>query len=138
MDLLIYHIYKKQHKKDEAIVHEGKLRASTQLMDRIVSLMDERQLFRNSELKPSDIAIELCTNTRYVIKCIKNHRDQTFSQFINAYRINYVKQMLLEYPEKQISEIYSDAGFASERSFFRAFKASTGMTTREWLNHKTL
>ena len=96
--------------------------------------MDERQLFRNSELKPSDIATELCTNTRYVTDCIKACSDKTFSQFVNDYRINYVKQMLRQHPEKQLSEIYSDAGFASERSFFRAFKTATGMTTREWVN----
>lgn len=131
---LLLFIYKKRHKKEEAIVHEGKLRANTQLMDRIVSLMDERQLFRNSELKPSDIATELCTNTRYVTDCIKACSDKTFSQFVNDYRINYVKQMLRQHPEKQLSEIYSDAGFASERSFFRAFKTATGMTTREWVN----
>jgi AraC-like DNA-binding protein len=106
---------------------------NNQLMARINRLMDERQLFRNSELKPSDIAIELATNTRYVTDCIKGCQNLTFSQYINDYRINYAKQLLSQHPDMQISEVYRKAGFASERSFFRIFKTVTGMTTREWM-----
>ena len=106
---------------------------NTQLMARINRLMDERQLFRNSELKPSDIAFELATNTRYVTDCIKGCQNLTFSQYINDYRINYAKQLLSQHPDMQISEVSRKAGFASERSFFRIFKTVTGMTTREWM-----
>ena len=67
---------------------------NNQLMDRINKLMDERQLFRNCELRPSDIATELGTNTRYVTECIKGCQNLTFSQYINDYRINYSKQLL--------------------------------------------
>lgn len=132
--------YKRRHKAGEVETEDqgDRRHANTQLMDRITLLMDEQQLFLDSELKPSDLATELCTNTRYVTDCIKAHRNQTFSQFINDYRINYAKQILRQHPEKQITEIYSDAGFASERSFFRAFKNATGMTTREWVSHETL
>lgn len=110
--------------------------ASEQLMGRICQLMDERQMFRNSELKVSDVATALATNTRYVTDCIKTCRGCTFTQFVNGYRIDYAKQLLRQHPDKKITEVYMESGFASETSFFRIFKAHTGMTTREWMQQE--
>ena len=104
-----------------------------QLMERICELMDERQLFRNSNLKAADIAAELGTNTRYVTDSIKEFRGMTFMQFVNVYRVGYVQQILRQRPNLKVFEAYTEAGFTSERSFFRIFKDVTGMTTSEWL-----
>lgn len=104
------------------------------LFSRVCELMEQQQMFRNNELKISDVASALFSNTKYVLDCIKSSRNQTFTQFINTYRIEYAQKQLLENPSKAIVEIYMDSGFSSERSFFRSFKEITGMTTREWLN----
>ena len=107
---------------------------SPELMDRICQLMDEQQLYCNSELKASDVAALLGTNSRYVTDSIRECRDMTFTQFINDYRIRYIQQLLRQNPDRKIIEVYTEAGFASERSFFRIFKETTGMTTSEWLS----
>ena len=95
--------------------------------------MNERQLFRNSELKVADVAKVLGTNSRYVTDCIKDKRGMTFTQFVNDYRVSYVQQLLRLHPDMKVLEAYTQAGFTSERSFFRIFKDVTGMTTTEWL-----
>ena len=105
-----------------------------ELLERIYQLMDERQLFRNSELKVADVAEVLCTNSRYVTDCIKDRRGMTFTQFVNEYRVSYVQQILRQRPNLKVFEAYTEAGFTSERSFFRIFKDVTGMTTSEWLS----
>ena len=74
--------------------------ADTQLMQRITILMEEKQLFKVSDLKVSDIANELRTNARYVSDCIKLSTNYSFTQYVN----------------------------------FRAFKAITGMTPKDWKN----
>lgn len=104
-----------------------------ELLERICQLMDERQLFRNSELKVADVAEVLGTNSRYVTDCIKDKRGMTFTQFVNEYRVSYVQQLLRLHPDMKVFEAYTQAGFTSERSFFRIFKDVTGMTTTEWL-----
>jgi len=104
-----------------------------ELLERICQLMDKRQLFRNSELKVADVAEVLCTNSRYVTDCIKDRRGMTFTQFVNEYRVSYVQQLLRLHPDMKVFEAYTQAGFTSERSFFRIFKDVTGMTTTEWL-----
>ena len=105
-----------------------------ELLERIYQLMDKRQLFRNSELKVADVAEVLCTNSRYVTDCIKDRRGMTFTQFVNEYRVSYVQQILRQRPNLKVFEAYTEAGFTSERSFFRIFKDVTGMTTSEWLS----
>ena len=107
---------------------------SEELLERICQLMDERLLFRNSELKVADVAAELGTNSRYVNDCNKECRGMTFTQFVNEYRVGYVQQFLRQHPNKKVFEAYTEAGFTSERSFFRIFKDVTGMTTSEWVS----
>ena len=76
----------------------------------------------------------MCTNSRYVTDCIKDRRGMTFTQFVNEYRVSYVQQILRQRPNLKVFEAYTEAGFTSERSFFRIFKDVTGMTTSEWLS----
>ena len=107
---------------------------SEELINRICQLMDEEQLFRNSELKATDVAAKLGTNSRYVADCIRECRGITFTQLVNEYRVGYVQQYLRQHPNKKVFEAYTEAGFTSERSFFRIFKDVTGMTTSEWVS----
>ena len=102
------------------------------LMARICELMDQQKMFRDAELKVSDVASALGTNTRYITDCIKQNRNQTFSQFVNTQRISHAQQLLHQHPDMKLTEVSFESGFANERSFFRTFKAITGMTAREW------
>ena len=95
--------------------------------------MEEQKPFLNSELKVSDVATLLGTNTRYISESIKVTRGITFAQFINTYRISYAQQLLRQQPTMKMTEVYIKSGFANDTSFFRTFKAHTGMTPKEWL-----
>ena len=101
-------------------------------MQRIRQLMEQQQLYLNSELKISDVAVLLNTNSRYVSNCINAEEGVTFSQFVNNYRVAYAKQLLSQQPDKKMSGIYAEAGFSGESSFFRIFKSVTGLTPKEW------
>ena len=101
-------------------------------MQRIRQLMEQQQLYLNSELKIGDVAVLLNTNSRYVSNCINAEEGVTFSQFVNNYRVAYAKQLLSQQPDKKMSGIYAEAGFSGESSFFRIFKSATGLTPKEW------
>lgn len=105
-----------------------------QLWQRICQLMDEQQFFLNSNLKLTDVAAALDTNSRYISATIKQYRDCTFSDFVTAYRVGYAQQLMSEQPDKKISAIATESGFSGQSSFFRAFKIVTGMTPTEWRN----
>ena len=102
------------------------------LMQRIVQLMEQEKPYLSSELKVSDLADRLDINSRTLSDCIRNSTGSTFANFINAYRIDYAKQLMRQQPDMKISEVFLSSGFANETTFFRIFKAVTGMTPNEW------
>ena len=107
-------------------------KADPELMRRICQLMEQQQLFLRSDLKVSDLATELGTTARRISDCINALRGCSFSQFVNAYRIDFAKHLLRENPEKKLSQVCTESGFASESTFFRTFKSVVGMTPTEW------
>lgn len=102
------------------------------LMQRIYQLMDKERPYLKSELKVSDVAEKLGVSSRVLSDCIKNSTSNTFANFINIYRIDHAKQLMRTQPDMKISEIFLRSGFANETTFFRIFKAITGMTPTEW------
>lgn len=103
-----------------------------ELMQRIVQLMEQEKPYLSSELKVSDLADSIGVNSRTLSDCIRNSTGSTFANFINAYRIDYAKQLMSNHPDMKISEVFLSSGFANETTFFRIFKAATGMTPNEW------
>ena len=105
----------------------------TQLMAQISRLMEEEKLYLNSELKLSDVAVLLGTNSRYVADCIKRCHDCSFTLFVNQYRVEHAKQLMRQQPDAKVSMVAFDSGFATDTSFYRTFKAITGTTPKEWM-----
>ena len=107
------------------------------LMQRLCLLMEEKRPYLRAELKQTEVAEALNVGARELSDCIKNRRDCSFAQFVNGYRVEYVKQQLRRHSDKKITTIGMDSGFANETSFFRTFKAFTGMTPKEWIARST-
>lgn len=101
------------------------------LMNRICQVVEEKQLFLNPDLRVTDIANELSTSRRYISDCINAHRG-TFRQFVNAYRVTHAQELLRSKPDITITDVWMSSGFSSESSFYRIFKAATGVTPKDW------
>jgi len=130
--LLYLFIYRRRHHRhpSKSVVMESA--DSLQLMNRICDLMENRQLYLNSDLKIIDVAMELGSNRYYISECINTNRGCSFNQFVNTYRIEYAQQLLRTHPDIKLSEVWMSSGFSTERTFLRAFKAITGMTPSEF------
>ena len=105
---------------------------TNELLNRITQLMETQHLYLNPELKITDVADALGTNRNAISACI-NAQGCTFNQFVNDYRLRHAKQLLCQASDMKISTVASESGFANESSFFRTFKAATGMTPKEWV-----
>ena len=121
-----------KEKEDGAENEESNERTHSALMTRICEVMESQQLFLQSDLKLSDLAVQLGESRNAISNCIRIEEGCTFPNFVNAYRVNYAKQLMLDNPEAKISSLYPKAGFANETSFFRTFKEFTGQTPSEW------
>ncbi len=111
--------------------------ASDELMTRITQLMETQHLYLNPELKITDVADALGVHRNAVSACI-NAQGCTFSQLVNDYRLKHAKQLLCQTSDMKISTVASESGFANESTFFRAFKADTGMTPKEWVAQQSV
>lgn len=104
-----------------------------QLVRRIRLLMDDQKLYLRSDLKVNDLANLLDVHRNNVSAAIKSVCGQSFSQFVNNYRVEHAKQLLLDNPEMKISAVAAESGFATEKTFFFNFKALTGSTPSAWM-----
>ena len=109
---------------------------ATDLMHSINELMEHEKLYLNSELKVNDIAKIFHVHRNDISACINSQTGYTFAQYINRYRIDYAKELMRCEPNKKISQIWIESGFGSEQTFFKAFRAATGMSPKEWITQK--
>lgn len=103
-----------------------------EIMERITRLMEEDQIFRSKGLSVETLAQRLGTNKTYISAFVNMHSGMSFSAFVNKYRVEYAQRLMLENPEMKLADISLAAGFSSETSFFRNFRAITGKTPAEW------
>ena len=117
---------------------EKELNRSVELFELIKQLIETEQLYLNPELSINNIAEQLNTNYKYVSQSINMCYQQNFVTFINAYRIEYAKN-LLNNPEKNnltIEAIGQGSGFKSKSAFNNAFKKITGINPSDFKRNK--
>lgn len=103
-----------------------------ELMDQLIELMEREKLYLKPDLQVSHVADAIGVHRNTVSTCINSQQGCSFSQWVNDYRLQHAKKLLRENPDMKISVVGLNSGFANERSFFRSFKAATGMTPGEW------
>ena len=102
-------------------------------MQALEALMETEKPYLDSKLKIADIADRLHTDSRAVSACLKATHDITFAAYVGRHRIMYAQEQLRRRPDMKMTALCTEAGFSNETSFFRTFKAITGMTPGEWV-----
>lgn len=126
----LFIVREKESKQPAANQDSG---CNTLLIERIRELVENKKLFLNSELKITDIADTLGIHRNIVSDAINSQTGFSFNQYISNYRVEHAKSLLRQDPNKKLSSISAESGFANEQSFFRTFKAITGKTPKEWI-----
>lgn len=135
--ILIYRYLHKRHPgtDDTPDADETDTKLRTDLMTQMSSLIKEQELFRRKNLRITDVATELATNKTYVSALLNNLSGEKFTSLITRYRIEYAQRLMREHPDMLMDEVADESGFSSRTTFFRSFKALTGMTPQEWKNN---
>ncbi len=103
------------------------------LAARIESEVREQSLYLQPELKVASLAELLATPDYKISRAITRALDcDNFNQYINRYRIEFAQRLLGDHTDRSILAIGIDSGFASIGPFNRAFKATTGVTPRQF------
>ena len=135
--ILIYRYLHKRHPgtDDTPDADETDTKLRTDLMTQMSSLIKEQELFRRKNLRITDVATELATNKTYVSALLNNLSGEKFTSLITRYRIEYAQRLMREHPDMLMDDVADESGFSSRTTFFRSFKALTGMTPQEWKNN---
>ncbi len=84
-------------------------------------------LFKDNELSLAKLAESSGLNVHLASKAINECSGGNFYDWVNLYRVEKAKSLLLE-SDIQISRICYDVGFNSKSTFYAAFKKVTGLT----------
>ena len=127
-------LYRKRKKpsREEEPDQEAETTLRKNLVDQIIRLIEEKELWKKDDLRLDDIAQELASNRTYISTLLNSVSGVKFSTLINGYRIAHAQKMLLEHPDILVDVVAEESGFSSRTAFFRNFKIHTGMTPSEW------
>lgn len=103
-------------------------------IERIQQAMEIDQLYLRHNLNIETFSKKIDMNYREVSSIINNHFGTNFFEFVNEYRVNKAKAMLIDptFAEKTILYVLLECGFNSKSSFHRFFKRYANMTAADF------
>ena len=101
-----------------------------QLTKDLLQLFVAQKIYRNPELKITDVAQLLGTNRTYVSELINSEFSCSFVEYVNRYRFNEAKRLFntAESERFSLQEISEHSGFGSPGTFIRIFRQFEGIT----------
>lgn len=105
--------------------------ADIALMNKIDTLMEQTQLYRDSNLTLARFAKRLSVPARDVSGATNRVKSMNFSRYVNSLRISYAKRALRE-SDLPITEIMFEAGYISKSNFNTEFRRVTGKTPTQY------
>jgi AraC-like DNA-binding protein len=88
--------------------------------------------FTEPELRLAHVAERTGWSMHDVSRAVNACAGKNFNQWINEFRIEYAKELLVHDDALSIKEICHACGFNSKSAFFNAFRSVTGQTPLEF------
>lgn len=103
-------------------------------------LIRKEKPYLEPQLTLPELATQMHISLHLLSKVINDGYDKNFHDFINSYRIEEFKLLIIKpkYKNQTILAVALDAGFNSKTAFNRAFKKLTNSTPREFLKQQSL
>jgi AraC-like DNA-binding protein len=108
-------------------------------LQELLKYMQESKPYLRNELTLQELAEELNVPRHHLSQIINDRLNQNFYTFINEFRVNEAKSLLLDprFQHYSILAIALESGFNSKATFNAVFKKHSGMTPTEFINkHK--
>jgi len=102
------------------------------LVNALDNVMLKKQFHKNTNVKLKDIAKELDISSHKLSQLLNDNLGKSFALFINEYRIEEAKQLLVENKQYTLEAIGFEAGFSSKSTFYATFKKIIGQTPAEF------
>lgn len=105
------------------------------LIKKLTTVMKTEKPYINPNLKIKDLASMIDTSAHSLSFLFNQYLDKSYYDYVNEYRVNEFKTMVkeIDLSKYTLSTMAEKCGFSSRASFFRHFKAVTGLTPAEYL-----
>lgn len=105
-----------------------------ELKNKLLQCIDNEKPYLNQNLRIDDLAAMINTNKTYLSQLINEEFNESFYYFVNRYRVDEAKEMLIsgDFNHLSIQGIAENAGFKSISSFNTSFKKYVGATPTQY------
>ncbi len=107
------------------------------ILGKLQTVMETQKLYTQASLSLRQLSEQLRESPHYLSQVLNQDLNTSFYDWVNRYRIDAAKQILLNQPEKTILSIAEEVGFNSKSTFNTAFRQYTQMTPTEYRRQKT-
>ena len=104
----------------------------SKIKDRLEALMRREKVYADEDLTLSQLAEELGLTNHQLSEFLNQRLSMKFSDYINSWRVEEAKVLLLEDPDRSILAISESVGFNSKSAFNEAFKKFADSTPSEF------
>jgi len=120
----------KEEKKKESKRSGFHIKNEDKILEKMKTLIEDDLIYKNPNISLILLSEKLDTNTTYLSTIINKHYHMHFKSFINKYRIDEARKILVS--EKgnnySIEGIANEVGFQSRSVFYQTFRQITGLT----------
>jgi AraC-like DNA-binding protein len=120
--------------------HVPKIKTGESPIIDVAQRIQATKSFLDPELSLYRLALELGIAPPVLSQLIREQSSMNFSQFVNTYRVEHCKKLLLEggLERHTIEALGLRSGFASRASFYRAFQQLEQCSPKEWLANQRI
>ena len=94
-----------------------------ELAQHLEDLLLKNRIFTEQHITSDILVSRLGTNTKYLTEVIKRSGYASFYDMISQHRVRHAIALISQHPDRRLSEIAADCGFASPASMSKAFVA---------------
>ena len=102
------------------------------IFDRLMDLMGAENIYKDFELSLESLAQMLSITPHQLSQFMNERLNTNFRNYVNSYRIEEAKKILINESDKNILTICYDVGFNSKSTFNTCFKKYTSKTPSEF------
>ncbi|WEK19531.1 MAG: helix-turn-helix transcriptional regulator [Candidatus Pedobacter colombiensis] len=95
---------------------------ASQLEEKLKNLISENELYKNPDLKISDVASQMKISSHHLSQLLNDNIGKSFATYINEYRIKEACKKMIREPHIKVEEVGYEVGFNSKSAFFTSFK----------------
>lgn len=102
------------------------------VFESVKNQFEDNQLYLDNTLTLSRLSTLTGVSKHHLSEVLNRHAGKNFYEFVNGYRVDFVRQRLESGTAQNVLDIAMEAGFSSKSTFNAIFKQFTGQTPTQY------